>query len=72
TIVGAPQSVMYDIEGNCDTRTYHLLGSLYFADKNRAGLAMESSPAEGVERKLIPNSALERAFDMLCKLSSER
>jgi hypothetical protein len=68
-IVGAPQSVMNDVEGNCTTRHYHVLGSLFFAGKNRSGMAMESTPPEDVERKLVPNSPFEKAFDMLCNIA---
>ena len=71
-IVGAPQSVMNDVEGNCETRHYHVLGSLFFAGKNRSGMAMESTPPENVERKLVPNSPFEKAFDMLCKIAREQ
>ena len=66
TIVGAPQSVMNDVEGNCQTRTFHVLGSLFFAGKNRSGMAMENIPPEEFERKLVPSSPFEKAFDMLC------
>jgi hypothetical protein len=68
-IVGAPQSVMNDVEGNCETRHYHLLGSLFFAGKNRSGMAMDSTSPEDVERKLVPNSPFEKAFDMLCGIA---
>ena len=68
-IVGAPQSVMHDVEGNCETGTYHKLGSLFFAGKNRSGVAMQSLPPEEVERKLVPNSPFEKVFGMLCKIA---
>jgi hypothetical protein len=71
TIVGAPQSVMHDIEGNCETRHYHVRGSLLFSGKNRSGMAMESTPPEDFERKLVPNSPFEKAFEMLCKIARE-
>ena len=71
TIVGAPQSVMHRIEGNCETRHYHVLGTLFYAGKNRGGMPMESLPPENVERKLVPNSPLEKAFDMLCESSNK-
>jgi hypothetical protein len=70
TIVGAPQSVMNSVEGNCQTRHYSELGSLFFADRNRSGLPMQKVPAENVERKLVPNSPFEKAFDMLCKIAT--
>lgn len=69
TVVGAPESVITDIEGNCQTRHYHVLGSLYYQGKNRSGIPMQSTPAEDFERKLVPGSVLEKAFDMLCKLA---
>jgi Surface-adhesin protein E len=71
-VVGAPQSVMHEIEGNCETRRYHVLGHLFFAGKNRSGMAMESTPPEDFERELVPNSPFEKAFDMLCKPAKER
>lgn len=71
TIVGAPQSVMNDVEGNCETRTFHVLGSVFFAGKNRDGVAMYNLPAERVERKLVKYSPFEKAFDMLCKTAKE-
>ncbi len=72
TIVGAPQSVMNSVEGNCETRHYSALGSLFFAGKNRSGLPMQDVPAENVERTLVPNSPFEKAFDMLCKIATEQ
>lgn len=69
TIVGAPQSVMNDVQGNCETRTFNVLGSLFFAGKDRTGVAMNNLPAETVERKLVKNSPFEKAFDMLCKIA---
>jgi len=71
-IVGAPQSVMNDLEGNCETRTFHVLGTLFFAGKDRSGVAMKAMPAENIERKLVPKSAFEKAFDMLCKIARSR
>ncbi|WP_445367204.1 hypothetical protein ACH5Y9_19125 [Methylomonas sp. BW4-1] len=68
-IVGAPQSVMNEVEGNCETRTFHLRGSLFFAGKNRSGMAMEDTPPENFERKLVSNSPFEKAFDMLCNIA---
>ena len=53
-IVGAPQSIMHDVEGNCETRTYHKLGTLFFAGKNRSGVAMKQLPPDNVERTLVP------------------
>lgn len=72
TIVGAPQSVMNDVEGNCETRTFHVLGALFFAGKDRSGMAMQNMPPENIERKLVKNSPFEKAFDMLCKTAKEQ
>jgi hypothetical protein len=49
-----------------------VLGSLFFAGRNRSGLAMKNMPSEDVERKLVPNSPFEKAFDMLCKIAREQ
>ncbi len=72
SIVGAPQSVMNDVEGNCETRTFHVLGTLFFTGKNRSGVAMKSLPGESVERKLVPGSAFDKAFDVLCATAEEQ
>jgi len=68
-IVGAPQSVMNEIEGNCETRTFHVIGTLFFASKNRSGTVMNNMPPENIVRKLVPNSPLEKAFDLLCQIA---
>lgn len=68
-IVGAPESVMNDVEGNCESRTYNVLGTLFFAGKNRSGVVMHKAPPENVQRKLVPNSPFEKAFDLLCKIA---
>jgi hypothetical protein len=72
TIVGAPQSIMHDVEGNCETRQYHVLGTRFFAGKNRSGIAMKDMPPDEVERKLAPNTPFEKAFDMLCEIAKEQ
>ncbi len=72
TVVGGPESVMHMVEGNCETRHYSVLGSIFFSRKNRSGIAMESTPAENVERTLVPNSPFEKAFDLLCKIAREQ
>lgn len=66
-IVGAPQSVAHLFEGNCETRHYHLRGSIFFAGPNCTGMMLPGgTPPEDFERKLVPNSPLEKAFDMVC------
>ncbi len=71
-IVDAPQSVEYDIWGNCAARQYTVISSLFYSEKNRGGYPVGDTGAEDVERKVIPGSPLEKAFDMLCKIASER
>lgn len=71
-IVGAPQSIMHDVEGNCETRTFHKLGSIFFAGKNRSGVAIQNMPPEEIEKKLVPNSPFEKAFDLLCKTAKNQ
>lgn len=71
TIVGAPQSVMVQLEGNCESQHYSVLGSIFFEGKNRGGVAIETTPAENVEKKLVPGSPIEKAFNMLCTLARE-
>lgn len=33
TIVGAPESVMSAVEGSCETRTFHVLGTFFLPEK---------------------------------------
>jgi hypothetical protein len=49
-----------------------VLGSLFFAGKNRSGVAMQQLPAEDVERKVAPDSLFEKAFDLLCNIAREQ
>jgi len=65
-IVGEPQSVITEVEGKCGERTFHVLGSVFYAGKNRAGLPQSSLPAEEVIRKVTPDSPFEKAFNMMC------
>lgn len=71
-IVGAAQSVMTEVEGSCETRHYHVRGSLFFEGKNRTGMPMEDTDSEEFERKLIPGSPFEKAFDLLCQIGKEQ
>jgi hypothetical protein len=71
-IVDAPQSVEYDIWGNCAARQYTVIASLFYSGKNRGGYPVGDTGAEDVERKAIPGSPLEKAFDMLCKIAREQ
>jgi hypothetical protein len=72
TTVGAPQSVMVQLEGNCESQHYSVLGSVFFAEKNRSGVAMQSTQAENIEKKLVPGSPIEKALTMLCTLAREQ
>jgi hypothetical protein len=71
-IVDAPQSVEYDIWGNCAARQYTVISSLFYSEKNRGGYPVGDTGAEDVERKVIPGSPLEKAFDMLCEIAREQ
>jgi len=71
-IVDAPQSVEYDIWGNCAARQYTVIDSYFFSKKNRGGYPVGDTGAENVERKVIPGSSLEKAFDMLCNIAREK
>ncbi len=71
-IVGAPQSVRKRVKGNCETRHYQMFGALFFTGKNLSGYPIESTGPENFERKLIPGSLFEKAFDILCKIASEQ
>jgi len=71
-IVGAPQSVMTEVEGKCDERTFHVAGVLFFAEKNRGGVMMNSLPPEEIIRKVAKGSSFEKVFNMLCKIAREK
>lgn len=67
-VLGAPQSELIQIEGNCQSRTVTILGALPYAGKNRSGLPMvdlESGP-EGVVRKVEPNTPMQTVFNVVC------
>lgn len=68
-IVGAPESVLKQVEGNCDIRQYSVLGTIYYGGKARSGFPSEPLPAENVVKKVIPGSGFEQAFDVLCKIA---
>ena len=71
-IVGAPQSMMNDVEGGCRENTYHILGTVFFAGKDRSGLAMNQLPPEEIIRKVTPNSLFAKAFGVLCKTAETK
>lgn len=71
-IVGAPQSEMVEVEGNCETHTFHLMGSISFAGKDRSGVVMGSTPPETIVRKVVPHSPFEKAFSMLCQIARSK
>jgi hypothetical protein len=72
-IVGAPQSVETEIEGDCETGHYNQISSVFFAGKNRSGTPSEViTEPEVVVRKVIPGSLFEKAFNMLCEIAKEQ
>jgi hypothetical protein len=69
-IVGAPQSMMTEIEGICGTRVFHIAGFMLYSGKHGSrGLPLGDFPQEQFERKVTPDSPFERAFNMLCEVS---
>lgn len=72
-IVGAPQSIETEIEGDCETGHYNQISSIFFAGKNRSGTPSEViTEPEVVVRKVIPGSLFEKAFNMLCEIAKEQ
>lgn len=66
-IVDAPQSVALALMANCEARVYIVIDSLFYTGKNRGGYPEEETGAEEVERRVIPGSPLEKAFDIVCR-----
>lgn len=69
-IVGAPQSERIQIQGNCRSRTYQIMGVLPYSGKNGGGLPDVDSAAtepEGVLRKVMQKSLIWDVFNVACK-----
>lgn len=68
-IVGAPQSLEVQILGNCQSKTFQVLGTLPYEGKMRAGapeVELGTGP-EPVTRRVEPNSPMEHVFAVVCK-----
>lgn len=69
-IVGAPQSERIQVEGECESRTYQIMGVLPYSGKNGGGLPDVDSAVtepEGVLRKVTADSPIWHVFDLVCK-----
>jgi hypothetical protein len=69
-IVNAPQSEDIAIWGNCQSKTYTVIGVMPYSGKMRSGIPaypeLERGP-EGVTRRIQPNSPMEQVFKVVCK-----
>jgi hypothetical protein len=71
-IVDAPQSERIQVEGECQSRTYQIMGVLPYSGKNGGGLPDVNSAAtepEGVLRKVMPDTPIWYVFNLVCKKS---
>ena len=69
-VVGAPQSERILVEGECQSRTYQIMGVIPYAGKNGGGLPDVDSGTtehEGVLRKVTADSPIWHVFDLVCK-----
>lgn len=68
-IVNAPQSERIQVEGECQSRTYQVMGVLLYSGKNGGGLPdVDSSftEPEGVLRKAMPDTLMWHVFNVVC------
>lgn len=65
-IVGDAQSVLNDVEGSCSTRTFTVLGAVFYAGPNRTGVPLYTLPPDGFVREVMSGSAMQDAFGLLC------
>ena len=68
-IVNAPQSERIQVDGECQSRTYQILGVLPYSRKNGGGMPDVDSAAgpEGVLRKVMPDTRMWHVFNLVCK-----
>jgi hypothetical protein len=68
-IVDAPQSERIQVEGECQSRTYQIMGVLPYSGKNGGGMPVESGATEpeGVLRKVMPDTQIWSVFNLVCK-----
>jgi hypothetical protein len=65
----APQSVQIEISGDCQSKTYTILGMLPYSGKMRTGLprpALMTGP-ENVLKLVHPGSPMEQVFAVVCQ-----
>jgi hypothetical protein len=65
-VVGAPESMINEVEGKCGDRTYHIWETWFYAGKNGSGATLESLPPEVIIRKVAPGSLFEKVFNLMC------
>lgn len=73
--VNGPQSDLTQIQGDCVSRTYQIMGGIAYSEKNRGGYPMNvvsyGDLAElgkaGIIRRVLPNTSLDRVFSIICK-----
>lgn len=69
-IVGAPQSERIWVEGECQSRTYQIMGVIPYAGKDGGGLpdadSADTEP-ESVLRKVMPDTPVWHVFNLVCK-----
>jgi hypothetical protein len=69
-IVNAPRSERIQIQGECQSRTYQIMGALPYSGKNGGGLpdvGLAATEPEGVLRKVMPDTPVWHAFELACK-----
>ena len=68
-IVNAPFSERIQVEGECSSMTYSILGVLPYAGKNGGGLPRADSALgpENVMRRVMRDTLMSHVFDLVCK-----
>lgn len=68
-IVGSPQSVKIDVQGDCAGKTYQVMGELPYFGAMGSGLpdAEHATGPEGVTRRVEPDSPMAHVFNVVCK-----
>jgi hypothetical protein len=66
-ILNGPKSEKIQIQGDCQTRTYEIMGGLLLSEKNGLGVPMGDWEMDGVLRRVIPDTSIAHVFKMVCK-----
>ena len=68
-IVNAPQSAETVVWGNCQSKTYEYMGSVFYQGKMRSGppTGDDPTPPEGVTRRVEPDSPMDHIFHVICQ-----